>query len=77
MQKAEVERCGLCRQKRHHPRSGSGEEQFWFWERWVAETGSFCGKIGVERPDEAIALSAEPQRGEAEVKVIVSKYRVF
>lgn len=53
------------RKKRHHPRRGSGEEQSQFWERWVAETESFCGKIWLERRDKVTARSAEPQRGEA------------
>lgn len=47
------------------------------WERWVAETESFCGQIRLERQDKAAAHSAEPQRGEAEVKVTASKHRVF
>lgn len=47
------------------------------WERWVAETESFCGQIRLERQDKAAANSAEPQRGEAEVKVTASKHRVF
>lgn len=68
------------RGKRRRPKRGSGEEQFQFWERWVAETkrpSFFCGKIWVETQDKATALSAEPQRGEAEVKVIASKQGVF
>lgn len=43
----------------------------------MAETESFCGKIRLERRDKATACSAEPQGGEAEVKLIASKHRVF
>ena len=65
------------RRKRRHPRRGSGEEQSQFWERWVTKTESFSGKVWLEKRDKATADSAEPQRDEAEVKVLASKHRVF
>lgn len=65
--------CGLRRQEEEAPLQGEAVRKSSPWERWVAETESFCGQIRLERQDKAAVHSEESQRGEAEVKVTASK----